>query len=1369
MAEATLQPPRGRFTSEPTYIHTPSYGLNEEEKKKAEEANVPLSVAKEYNWASGVIKKATEGRFDDEDYPSRISIARAMNELTRTEILRNEELAYELDGLSKEDEIFKFFSRVKGDKFKDQQFLRPEQDYSVTNLRGYVQGRTRVIPLQEFETEAFISPFTKKDFDPSTLSDGELLMLSTVKVDVSDVEFVPLQITWDANNNPIKNEGKAQDTRPTKEQAEYYDVKQTNINPEPLLKMLAPENYEKALLEAEKRAGASRKDYIANSVASGVLPFRALGMATPSEKQELFMPMLDPNFKTRETVAAIGGLVAGGWWTASKAAGLVDKGWKGRNALMAGAVGEGVLGVGYQHAAPGLLASYMNKPDDALLNFAEAATIAGTVGLAFSAISKLRGHKAGKFKDEIEAMSKATSKEESEAIRQRIIKGLADEPDTVPASVRNGEVLNVVTGANPSKSPSWFKRWLTADKGLDPALAQRVRQRDSAIAARVNITMKADVSALQRAVAKSGGWSDEMVAGINEGLRSGAGIGHLPENVAEAVVKLRDSKIALSKELGDHVPESLKAVFDQNMDLYLHRSYRIHDDPKYAKSLMVKGEKGKADKSNKLVRDAMDWFEADLRSQAELRIIERNTNNGTAIPVGDAMAAMVDKELKGAASDDRLLGLVDEFLSRHTKGGFKGAMEASDDVLKSRKLDPIKDKAIMKLMGIHTDPLVNYTKTISKMSTLLEQIKFSDDIHAAGTGKWVFDNPSSGHGELIPDQARFGNMAGKYTSPHIKQMVTEVNNITAAGLDRFALRWMSGIHAAVNWTKVVPSHVAQLRNVQGGLMMNMAAGRISPKGGVQAAHDFWNSIAGLKNADSTARLKKYQELGLLDENIDIAYINEFLKEQQGSVVLKRIFSQDPTEVAEQVKGIALFDKAKRTGEALGKASVGKMNEVYQGVDNMMRIYGYEQELASLRKAFRHMDPEAKMPSEFWPDKISGNMYEYAARVTTNTYPTYSRIPDAVVAFRRLGVMGNFMSFQSEMIRTSKNIVKQGWQEINSGNPALKAHGTKRLAAFTAVGLAAPKVAERTGNALSNTSSDRLDAARVFLPPWAKNSRLVMLDGNPDKFTYIDVGYTAPHTFFHEPLLHYAATGDMPDSKWHDALAKTFSPFTDERILWGQTRQVIRGKDDYGRPFKWYHGLAKAFEPGEYKTIKRLMESRHEGVRDREEWAEKMNFFTALRPSTVRMTGNKGQISYKAKDYNNAKREASAQFRRDAFPRVPASGEEQLAAFREMNKSGFKAQQILYSKIKAAEVWGIEPKKIENSMVEYGGISKSLYSRLRRGKFTALSFSKNLINKERMKDGKGFSRPTAHREMRQLESSLNRQSLSLEPDSVFPSE
>ena len=356
MAEATLQPPRSGFTSEPTYIHTPSYGLNEEEKKKAEEANVPLSVAREYNWATGVIKKAAEGRFDDEDYPSRISIARAMNELTRTEILRSEELAYELDGLSKEDEIFEFFSRVKGNKFKDQQFLRPEQDYSVTNMIGTVKGRTRVIPLQEFETEAFISPFTKEDFDPSTLSDRELLMLSTVKVDVGDVEFVPLQITWDANNNPIKHEGKAQDTRPNKEEAQYYDVKQINSNPEPLLKMLAPENYEKALQEAEKRAGASRKDYIANSIASGAIPFRALGMATPSEKQELFMPMLDPNYKTRETVAAIGGLVGGGFAVASKTAGLVDKGWKGRHALLAGAVGEGMLGVGYKHAAPGLLA-----------------------------------------------------------------------------------------------------------------------------------------------------------------------------------------------------------------------------------------------------------------------------------------------------------------------------------------------------------------------------------------------------------------------------------------------------------------------------------------------------------------------------------------------------------------------------------------------------------------------------------------------------------------------------------------------------------------------------------------------------------------------------------------------------------------------------------------------------------------------------------------------------------------------------------------------------------------------------------------------------------------------------------------------------
>lgn len=1348
MAEKTAIPSQGKFKAEPEYSQAPRYDLEPDVKSKAEKDGIPLRYAKQYDWASGVLSKAS-APVGSKDYPGRIEVARAVNEMTRIHILKSEKLGYELSGLADdEQEIRSFFEREKGVLFGESQFMKPEEDYSLTNFLGRVSQHTRVIPLQDADVEMFISPFTKDDFDPSTLSDQELLSLSRVKVPVSDVHFVPLSFGINAEGSLTPQRGVPQKHRPTREEAMRYEVKELGVEQRPLLEMLSPVNYEKALQEAERRAGATRAEYAANAAASGAIPFQAFGAAKPTSKQEFFMEMLDPNFKTVETLSALPGLVAGGAIIGSKAMGLAaDRGWKARNAILAGAAGEGLLGVGYQHAAPGMLASYMDKPDDSFLNFAESATIAGAVGLTFAGVSKLVGRRAGEFKKEVEAIGKATTKEEVESIRRSMILRLSDEPDNVPTTVRDGKIINVITGDNPAKEPSFFTRWLSSDAGVDAGIAQRVRQKDSQIAARVNVEMKSDVQQLQRVVEAAGGADDGMLKAINEGIRSGNGIGNLPESVGVAVKNLYERKKAMSGALRNYVPEGMKAVFDKNMDLYLHRSYMIHDDPAYAKKLFT--ESGAADITNPLVRDAMGWFAKEGRSMEEARIITKAVNEGKPVPTGAELEALIDAGVKNNATDEKLLGQVEALLVRHSEGSFKGAMESADDVLKRRKLDPIKDKPIMRLLGEHTDPYINYSKTVSKMATLMEQIKFSDDIYEAGKGKWVHNDPLPGHAHLIPSTARFGGMAGKYTTKHIHDIMTEVDNLPKMGS---VGRLFAGLNAAVNWTKVVPSHVAQFRNLQGGIIMNMAAGRVTPEGGGQAVYDFWNSISGMKNADSTVRLKKYSELGLMDESIDIGYINEFIKDQQGGHFLKTVFGTDPEAIGRQLTGL----------EALGKASVGKLNEVYQGVDNMMRVFGYEQEIASLKKAFPNLDQAEKMPAGFWPDNVGGTMEEYAARITTNTYPTYSRIPDAVVAWRRIGVLGNFMSFQSEMIRTSKNIVKQGWQEINSGNPTLQAQGAKRLASFIGVGLVGPKAAESTGNALSGTSSDRVNSVRSFLPPWAKNSRIIVLNDNPDKFTYVDVGYTHPHTFLHEPLLHFAVTGDLPESKWTDSLAKMFSPFTDERILLHHGINALRGEDDYGRPVKWHDALLKAFEPGEAATLKRLWESHQEGVRGRDKDAELMNNVFAIRPTTIQMTGNKGALEYKAKDYHRAKGAAVREFSSVITGRVPASPEEQIDSYKKMNKEAFKAQQILYSQIRAAEEWGVEPKKVRNSMVTLGGIPEVMYGRLRQGKFTSVGFSRNMIAREHQD-----KRATAYREFNKIGLDLNRAALSLEPNSVFP--
>lgn len=1324
---------------------------------------------------------------------SRADIARALDEMTRINIMRDEKLGRKLDS-TPDDEVAAFFQSVRrnisaGGSVPKQwsAALRPVQDYNKSVSPPLIAfgkapaartvSRSRVVPIQSYATELFMAPFTREDFDPSKLNDKELLLLSQMTAVAPDIEFVPVKETKLPHGEVIREEGEAVPSRPKPvegikhewREVEHVEDGSFSVLPGkddftfPLLKLLSPENYEKAMREAEKRAGISREDMGAKGMVSGALPFNAFGLAKQSKRQEFFQPMLAPNYETMKTVGGMTALIGGGTAIGRVGAKMVEKGWKTRQAVLAGAVAEGALGVAYQHAAPGLLAGALDKPDSSILNFAEAATIAGMFGLAFGGISKVRGKEVGLFREEIEAMAKATSPEEAEMLRQRIIAKLDGEGDSLPRSVKDGEVLAVITGKEGTKKQGWLRRWLTADKGVDPEIAKRLREREAAISAQVNVGMKAEVMELERAIKASGGMDESMAAAITEVIRSGKGGGNLPDGIAQVAQRMYERKSALSKTIGDAVGGELKVVIDGNMDTYLTRSYRIHHDPDWLKHLRDKDGVIKGD--HPLVRNAMAWFEAERRTLAEAEILSKHADAGTTPPIGDELEAAINAKVKSHVTDDALIGEVEKLLQHHADEVSKDASGISS-ILKERTLHPAKDRAIMELLGEYKDPIINYTQSIRKMSTLLETIRFNDDLALAGKGKWVHNKPQAGHGAQIPDSPQFGAMRGKYTTPWIRDIVTnQHHNLKEMGA---AGRIWSRVNAIVNWTKVVPSHVAQMRNVQGGFIMNMAAGRMGVGKGGQAIGDFWNSITGMKNAERTKRLEHYAALGLKDDNIDIAFIQDMM--QGNPSLMQKIIDDggviDPNALTAADR--SLLDRFKTTKPYKGaEGAVNKLNDVYQGVDNMMRFYAFEREMMTLKKAFPNMDVTAKMPAQFWPDGLSGTMEQYASRLVRDTYPTYSMVPDAMLAWRRAGVFGNFMSFQAEMFRTSKNIIRQGWREMGSDNPILRAKGAKRVAAFMGVGAIAPVAAERMVNGFSGTSQEYLDAARHFMPPWSTNSRVVITKKNKDQFTMVDTGYTHPHTFFQEPLVAYALTGEMPAEGVVKSFKQMLAPFVDERILLQHAVNVGRGRDERGRPIdKSAEGIAlefaKAFEPGEMATMRRWWESHQPHVRGADPKAENWNQITAVRPLTIRLTGIKGALEYKGKEYMNARRAASTDFSQLVSAKVPISHQEQLDGFRELNAKVYKAQQILHSQIKAAEVMGVDESKIEASFVALSGMDKLSFEHIKAGKFIPVSPSQNMLAREYHD-----KRPLALTELRNLDKQFREMDLSLEPGNEFP--
>ena len=70
--------------------------------------------------------------------------------------------------------------------------------------------------------------------------------------------------------------------------------------------------------------------------------------------------------------------------------------------------------------------------------------------------------------------------------------------------------------------------------------------------------------------------------------------------------------------------------------------------------------------------------------------------------------------------------------------------------------------------------------------------------------------------------------------------------------------------------------------------------------------------------------------------------------------------------------------------------------------------------------------------------------EVVAEIVKNTYPTYSRVPDAIQKIRRFPLIGNFISFQAESYRTAVNTALMTSSELRSKNPAIRKIGARRL-------------------------------------------------------------------------------------------------------------------------------------------------------------------------------------------------------------------------------------------------------------------------------------------------------------------------------------
>jgi hypothetical protein len=254
----------------------------------------------------------------------------------------------------------------------------------------------------------------------------------------------------------------------------------------------------------------------------------------------------------------------------------------------------------------------------------------------------------------------------------------------------------------------------------------------------------------------------------------------------------------------------------------------------------------------------------------------------------------------------------------------------------------------------------------------------------------------------------------------------------------------------------------------------------------------------------------------------------------------------------------LFDDIGKGGDVFERIFKGfgkTMSKIYKGAqdlylaeDDIFKIFSFLAEFDNLKNA--HKVALQKGIIKKLPADIA--LMREAADIVRNTVPNYALTGSFIQASRR-SPLGNFVSFASEMVRTTGNSVQLSLKHLN--DPIRSGMGARRLFgnAFTLGGLG--YVIPEIFRGLYGISKEVLAAVREFLPSFSEDSTIVPYRNEKGEYMYVDVSQALPYDTVTNPL-ESVVSGV--------AREQTFDP--DSPLIKGFVEGTARGIVRLMRPF-----------------------------------------------------------------------------------------------------------------------------------------------------------------------------------------------------------
>ena len=628
----------------------------------------------------------------------------------------------------------------------------------------------------------------------------------------------------------------------------------------------------------------------------------------------------------------------------------------------------------------------------------------------------------------------------------------------------------------------------------------------------------------------------------------------------------------------------------------------------------------------------------------------------------------------------------------------------------------------------------------------------------------------------LPGAGKTSNpLATMWTTKEIADGIKNANHL-AGGLQGFVRgEGAEGAEAVASWmwrnlllfpkgisqlTKTVFSIPTHLRNMFSAIGFSGANGILfeNPKLVAKAFKEGIDISGLMKLGSNSPRAQKaYRELvelGLVNQQVQIGDIKNLFRDIK--------FGEQAANVDSVLRPFMSRMKS------IGKWFQGK----YVAEDDTFKITNWVVELDRLKRVAVKKGLDVADPAVLRSLKVE------AADIVKNTVPNYAFVGSAVRTARLLPI-GNFMSFPSEMIRTTSNIAELGIKEMKHSRPTKGSNvlpvvfdieknafvkndnlsygtGFKRLLGMATFTAGAPIALTEGAKALYDVTQEELDALRRFVPEWSKNSTLIPTRNDDGELMYLDFSHSNAYDIIARPLktlLNNIQDGEMNDQVLLESFingaveagGEIMNPFISESI-WTEAASdlIIRGgRTKEGRPLytdqttagdkakiKVMH-LAKALLPPvkPYERVYQAMTETPTGRGEVLEIGPQLGGLMGLRSIKVDPERSMG---FKIAQYQTGIRNARREFTGGFFGLLkggPVHPNEIISRFAKSNKARFEVQQEMYNDLGAAEVLGLSRGQLRNQF-EDRQLNRRAFTGLINGRFEPYYPSKDIEDRFR---------------------------------------